>query len=257
MRSSIRLVLVSWWLQFKMIMRSPFDGIGNVIYPLFFATTAFFVFRAGDSPRTLIYASLGAAVMGMWSSVSTSAGSAMQRERWWGTLELLVSAPRHFSLVLLPSTLGLATVGVYNLVATLLWGRFAFGIHLTIEHPLLFALSIVGTVISFAGLGFLFAVSFVRFRAAWVLGNFFEYPVWLICGFLVPLALLPTWVHPIAWVLAPTWGMNAIRESALGGTPLPDLLLCLALGLAYVGAGVLVTDRVLRAARVSGSLSLT
>jgi hypothetical protein len=51
--------------------------------------------------------------------------------------------------------------------------------------------------------------------------------------------------------------MNAIRESALGGTPLPDLLLCLGLGSAYVAIGVLVTDRVLRAARVSGSLSLT
>jgi ABC-2 type transport system permease protein len=255
--SSLRFVGVSWLLQFKMIMRSPFDGFGNVIYPLFFATVAFFVFRAGDSPRTLVYASLGAAVMGMWSSVSTSAGSAMQRERWWGTLELLVAAPRHFALVLLPATLGLATVGIYNLVATLLWGRLLFGIDLTIEHPLLFALSILGTVLSFGGLGFLFAVSFVRFHAAWVLGNFFEYPVWLICGFLVPLALLPSWVRPISWVLAPTWGMSAIRESALGGTPLPDLLLCLGLGAAYVAFGVLVTDRVLRAARERGSLSLT
>ena len=254
---TIRFVAVSWLLQFKMIMRSPFDGIGNVIYPLFFATTAFFVFRAGNSPRTLIYASLGAAVMGMWSSVSTSAGSAMQRERWWGTLELLVAAPRHFSLVLFPSTLGLASVGIYNLVATLLWGTFAFGIPLTIEHPLLFALSVLATVLAFAGLGLLFAVSFVRFRAAWVLGNFFEYPVWLICGFLVPLALLPTWVHPIAWVLAPTWGMNAIRESALGGTPVPDLLLCLGLGAAYVVVAVLVTNRVLDDARARGSLSLT
>jgi len=254
---TLRFVGVSWMLQFKMIMRSPFDGVGNVIYPLFFATTAFFVFKAGDSPRTLIYASLGAAVMGMWSSVSTSAGSAMQRERWWGTLELLVAAPRHFSLVLFPSTLGLASVGIYNLVATLLWGRFAFGIPLTIEHPLLFALSVLATVLAFAGLGLLFAVSFVRFRAAWVLGNFFEYPVWLICGFLVPLALLPTWVHPIAWVLAPTWGMNAIRESALGGTPVPDLLLCLGLGAAYVVGAVLVTNRVLDDARARGSLSLT
>jgi ABC-2 type transport system permease protein len=255
--STLRFVFVSWKLQFKMIMRSPFDGIGNVIYPLFFATTAFFVFRAGNSPRTLIYASLGAAVMGMWSSVSTSAGSAMQRERWWGTLELLVAAPRHFSLILFPSTLGLASVGIYNLVATLLWGRFAFGIPLTVEHPLLFALSIVGTVLAFAGLGLLFAVSFVRFRAAWVLGNFFEYPVWLICGFLVPLALLPGWVRPIAWVLAPTWGMSAIRESALGGTPLPDLLLCIGLGTVYVLFAVLVTNRVLYDARARGSLSLT
>ena len=255
--SSIRVLAVGWLLQFKMILRSPFDGIGNVIYPLFFATVAFFVFRASHSPRTLLYASFGAAVMGMWSSVSTSAGSAMQRERWWGTLELLVAAPRHFALVMLPATLGLATIGVYNLAATLLWGRFLFGVHLTIAHPLLFALAIVGTVLSFGGLGFLFAVSFVRYRFAWVLGNFFEYPVWLICGFLVPLALLPGWVRPISWALAPTWGMNAIRESAIGGSPLPDLGACLALGLGYVALGVLVTDRVLRAARVRGSLSLT
>lgn len=254
---TLRFLAVCWLLQFKMIMRSPFDGIGNVVYPLFFATVAFFVFQASNSPRTLIYAALGSAVMGMWSSVSTSAGSAMQRERWWGTLELLVAAPRHFALVMLPATLGLATVGIYNLTATLLWGRFLFGANITFRHPLLFVLAVIGTVVSFGGLGFLFAVSFVRFRAAWVLGNFFEYPVWLICGFLVPLALLPGWVHPIAWVLAPTWGMSAIRESALGGTPLPDLALCLGLGAAYVAGGVLVTDRVLRAARVSGSLALT
>ena len=255
--SSLRFVIVSWKLQFKMIMRSPFDGFGNVLYPLFFATTAFLVFRAGTSPRTLIYASLGAAVMGMWSSVSTSAGSAMQRERWWGTRELLVAAPRHFSLIMFPATLGLATVGIYNLVATLLWGHFVFGIPLVVEHPLLFGLSVVGTVLAFGGLGLLFAVSFVRFRAAWVLGNFFEYPVWLICGFLVPLSLLPQWVRPISWVLAPTWGMNAIRESALGGTPLPDLLLCLGLGAVYVAFAVLVTNRVLYDPRARGSLSLT
>ena len=51
--------------------------------------------------------------------------------------------------------------------------------------------------------------------------------------------------------------MSAIRESALGGTPLPDLLLCLALGAAYVALGVLVTDRVLYDARGRGTLSLT
>jgi len=255
--STLRFIGVSWLLQLKMIMRSPFDGIGNVLYPLFFATTAFFVFQAGHGPRTLVYAALGAAVMGMWSSVSTSAGSAMQRERWWGTLELLVVAPRHFSLVLFPSTLGLATVGIYNLAATLLWGRFAFGIHVTVAHWLLFCLSVGGTILAFGGLGLLFAVSFVRFRAAWVLGNFFEYPVWLICGLLVPLALLPAWVRPLSWVLAPTWGMNAIRQSALGGSPVPDLLICLGLGLAYVTVAVLVTDRVLGDARARGTLSLT
>jgi len=253
----IRLLSMGWFFQFKMISRSAFDGIGQVIYPLFFATVAFFVFRAGDSPRTLLYASLGAAVMGMWSATSTTAGSAMQRERWYGTLELLVGTPVHFALVLLPVTIAMATIGIYSLFATLLWGWLLFGIDVTIVHPLQFALSVPVTVLSFGALGFLFAVCFVRFRAAWALGNMFEYPVWLVCGFLVPLTFFPDWVKPISWVLAPTWGMNAIRESSLGGQPLDDMLMCLLLGAIYVTAGILVTNRALRAARERSSLSLT
>ena len=254
---TLRLLGIGWLFHFKMIMRSAFDGIGQVIYPLFFATVAFFVFRAGDSPRTLLYASLGAAVMGMWSATSTTAGGAMQRERWHGTLELLVGTPPHFALVLLPVTLAMATIGIYSLVATLLYGHFLFGIPLIVVHPLIFALSIVGTVLSFGALGFVFAVTFVRFRAAWALGNLFEYPVWLIGGFLVPLGLLPGWVRPISWVLAPTWGMNAIRESALGGSALDDLLLCVGLGAVYVALGIILTERVLRSARVRATLSLS
>ena len=246
---TLRLLGIGWLFHFKMIMRSAFDGIGQVIYPLFFATVAFFVFRAGDSPRTLLYASLGAAVMGMWSATSTTAGSAMQRERWQGTLEALVATPTNFALILLPVTIAMATIGIYSLVATLLWGRLLFGIQLTLVHPLLFVLSIPATVLTFGALGFLFAVCFVRFRAAWALGNMFEYPVWLICGFLVPLSFFPYWVRPISWILAPTWGMNAIRESSLGGSPLPDLLMCFALGTAYIALGFLVMDRLLRAAR--------
>ena len=77
-----------------MVMRSSFDGLLSILCPLFFATVAFFMFQAGDDGEALLYASLGAAVMGIWSSTSTTAGSAMQRERWHGTLELLVARPR-------------------------------------------------------------------------------------------------------------------------------------------------------------------
>jgi ABC-2 type transport system permease protein len=142
------------------------------------------------------------------------------------------------------------------MVATLLWGRLLFGIEISLEHPLLFGLSVVATVVAIGMAGFLLAVSFVRYRTAWALGNMLEYPVWLICGFLVPLSLFPDWVRPISWALAPTWGMNAIRESALGGSPLPDILMCLALGGVYTAAGVLIVERVLRAARARAALSL-
>jgi ABC-2 type transport system permease protein len=256
-KAGARLLALGWVFHLKMLSRSAFDGLLGVIWPLFFATVAFFMFRAGGGQETLLYASLGAAVMGIWSMTSTSAGSALQRERWHGTLEVLVAAPANFALVLLPLTIAMSTIGIYCLLATLLWGRLAFGIELQLVHPLLFALSVPAAVLSIGAFGFLLAVSFVRYRFAWALGNLFEYPVWLICGFLVPLSLLPTWVRPISWLLAPTWGVRAIRESALGGSPLPDVLLCLALGGGYVLAGVLVLETVLRAARARAALSLT
>src|SRR5919198_578074 len=67
-------------------------------------------------------------------------GSALQRERWSGTLELLVGTPTHFALVLLPITIAMSTIGVYSMVTTLLWGRFVFGIDVHVAHPWLFVL---------------------------------------------------------------------------------------------------------------------
>ena len=253
---TLRLLGLGWLFHLKMLSQSAFDGLLGVLWPLFFATVAFFMFQAGAGGETLVYASFGAAVMGIWSATSTSAGSAMQRERWHGTLELLVAAPTHFALVLLPVTIAMTTIGLYSMAATLFWGRVAFGVDVPLDAPIAFAVALVATVASVGSLGFLLAVAFVRYRTAWALGNMLEYPVWLVGGFLVPLTLLPGWVRPISWALAPTWGVDAIREAALGGGPWPEIAAALALGAAYVAIGALVLETALRAARRDGSLAL-
>ena len=103
-------------------------------------------------------------------------------------------------------TLATSAIGLYCIVSTLLWGWLVFGIGLHVVHPFLFGVSIVATILAVGMLGFLMAALFVRHRAAWALGAASEYPAWLVCGFLVPLSLLPGWVRPVSWVLAPTWG---------------------------------------------------
>jgi ABC-2 type transport system permease protein len=116
--------------------------------------------------------------------------------------------------------------------------------------------SLLVTVVTIGTLGFLMAVCFVGSRRAWSIGSALEYPIWLVCGFLVPVSILPAWVRPISWALGPTWGMRAIREAAYGGAPLGPLLLCLALAAAYLGIGVAVLRRVVDAARRRATLSL-
>jgi ABC-2 type transport system permease protein len=251
------MLVIAYWLHLKMLAVSVFDGVFQVIWPRFFATTAFLVYRQADDPSVMVYAGLGSAVMGIWSVVATTASSLLQRERWLGTLELLVAAPTRFSLILVPITTAMASLGLYSLGSTLLWGWLLFGISVPVANPFLFILAIAVSIFSIALIGFLLSVAVVRYRTAWAMGNLLEYPGWLICGFLVPLTIFPQWVGWIAYALPPTWGMRAIRSSAAGGSPWREVLICLGLGLAYGAVGALLSETVLRSARRHATLSLT
>ena len=89
-----------------------------------------------------------------------------------------------------------------------------------------FVLAVVATVVALGLLGLVLGSSFVLYRNSNALSNALEYPVWLVCGLLVPLSLLPGWTHPLAYVLAPTWGVEALRAAAIGGNPWLPLLWC-------------------------------
>jgi len=252
-----RMLAVTWWLQLKMLSASAFNGILQIVWPIFFATTAFLVYRQNGDPNALVYAGLGSAVMGTWSAIATTASSALQRERWSGTLELLVAAPTSFALVLVPITVAMATIGVYSLAATLVWGWLLFGIVVPVASPVLFAVGLVVTILAVAMFGFLLSVSVVRYRTAWALGNMLEYPGWLLCGFLVPVVLFPTWVTWVSWALPPTWGMEAMRQASAGDSPWFALAVCILLGLGYAAVAALLSGAVLRSARRHATLALT
>jgi len=105
-------------------------------------------------------------------------------------------------------------------------------------------------------LGLVLASTFILYRNANALSNLLEYPVWLATGLLVPLSLLPDWVDPIAYALAPTWGIRAIREAALGGDPLFAIAMTVVLGIAYLAIAVGSIRHFERQARERATLSL-
>ena len=254
---TLRLLLAGLRFHFKSLTLSTFFILTSVFMPLVVATVSYYMFRAGGRPGTLFYASLGSAVYGIWSSTLFGSGGAIQWQRWQGTLEVIVSAPAPFILVVLPLTIATSSIGVYSLASTLLWGRFAFGIPFHLEHPVAFVVAVPATILGLGLLGLVFASTFVLYRHANALSNMLEWPVLLVTGMLVPLSLLPGWSHPIAWVLAPTWGVRAIREAALGGTPWPDVGITLALGAAYLVIGAIFLRYFEVAARRHATLSLT
>jgi ABC-2 type transport system permease protein len=253
----LRLIWISWLFHVRSLTTSGFFLLISFLQPLIFATIAFYVFRAGGKEGTLLYAAIGAGLMGIWSSTLFGSGGAIQWQRWQGTLESLIVAPPRFILVLAPLTVATATIGLYALVATLLWGRLLFGVPIHLAHPWLFALAVPATVVSLGFLGLVLAATFILYRHANALSNLLEYPIWLITGLLVPLSLLPGWVHPFSWVLAPTWGVRAIREAALGGDPLPAIGMCGALAVVYLAIGSVALRLFETLARKQATLSLT
>jgi ABC-2 type transport system permease protein len=247
---------VCYWLQLKMLSTSAFEGFLAVAFPIMFATSTLLLYRLNGDAASLQYAGLGVAIMGMWTAQGVVAASLLGRERWWGTLELVVAAPTAFSRVIVPITLAMSTIGFYCVIATMLWDRYVFGIHLHIASWPLFLLSVLAGGVTLALVGHFIAVTAVRYRSAGALGAALEYPGWLLCGFVVPLGVLPTWTHPLSWSIPTTWAMDAVRDSAAGRSPWTDLLVCLATGAAYAVAAAWLGARLLESARANASLAL-
>jgi ABC-2 type transport system permease protein len=257
MRDYARLVWMGLGFRMRELSTSRWFMLGAVIQPVIFATIAFYLFRAGGQPGTLLYAALGAGMMGIWSSTLFGSGGALQWNRWQGTLELLIAAPAPFILVLLPLTLATSVTGAYALAATVLWGRLFFGVPLHFVHPAAFVLAIPDAVFALGLMGLFMGSSFILYRNANALSNLLEYPVWIATGLLFPVALLPGWVGPISWLLAPTWGIEAIRHAALGGSVWFPMGMCAAVGVIYFALAAVFLRVFERAARNRATLSLS
>ncbi|WP_055590502.1 ABC transporter permease [Peterkaempfera griseoplana] len=237
--------------------RSPLEITFAAVLPVVQATLAVYLFRAAGDPDRLIQASVGAGLMGMWSSVLFGSGGAVQNQRWLGTLEPLVVAPAPLAAVLLPITLATAVVGTYAMGATLLWGVLLFGVPLHLAHPLAFVAAVPACVLALGLTGMLLAATFVLLRNANALANALDTPVWLLSGLLVPITVLPGWTRPLSWALPPTWGARAVQAATGGGAVWPPLLAAIGSGLLYLAAAVAALRYVERRARAAATLALS
>lgn len=253
----VRQLWVCYLLQLKVMMFSAFEGFLQVVFPLMFATAALLVYRVNGDPEAMLFAGIGAAAMGIFTSQTTSAAMLMQRERWMGTLELLVAAPIRFAFVILPITLGMATLGLYSVVAVILWDWWLFDLPLRVENWPMFILCILMATFTIALFGFLLSVTVVRYRTAWALGSALEYPGWLLGGFVVPLQILPDWLLPLSWSLPTTWAVQGMRAAAAGESAWFDLAMCALVGAVYGLVAAWLGSRLVDSARRAGTLALT
>lgn len=255
--TALRIVRTGFLINLRMLGTSGFFLVTSTLQPVIFATIAFYMFRSGGRGGTLLYAGLGAGMMGVWATTLYGSGGMIQWQRWQGTLELGVAAPPTLGLVYLPFALANAFTGAYALVATLVWGRVLFGMPLHLAHPWLFALALPVTIVSLGLMGLVMASTFILYRYANALSNLLEYPVWIASGLVFSTSLLPVWTRPISWVLPPYWGILAIRHAALGGAVWGPIGMALALGVACAVIATFAFRWFEHLARSRATLSLT
>jgi len=137
------------------------------------------------------------------------------------------------------------------------WSALVFDMPLHVEQPLLLVLSTPATVLSVGLLGLLFASAFILWPTATGLANFFEYPVWMLSGMLVPISELWPPLRVASYLLAPTWGVQATLDSASGDPGAPAAVaMCVLLSVLYVGVTAILLRKFEWLARSSGTLPL-
>lgn len=247
---------VATWFHVRDLARERSDVALNLITPVFYAYSAYFLYMAGDGKRSLIDLMIGAGLMGMWSTVMFGAGTVIKTQRVQGTLEFLLGSPRSLSSSIAPITTAASLSGMVSMLVTLLWSVAFLGVHLelgNIPEMFLAAAATTGAMGTFA---LLVAALFVQARRAESLVSPMIAPLWMVSGILIPTSSLVAPLRPISLILPMSWGAEALRGAAAGSSYLPAIGWCIVTSFAYLILGSYAVNFVAKRSRSSGEANL-
>jgi ABC-2 type transport system permease protein len=197
-------------------------------------------------PDAAMFVVVGSGLTGLWSSLLFISGGSINSERWSGTLESLVAIPTPFEVIVFGKNLGNVVQSLLSMVLGYLVAAFAFGYSLQIQQPLLFAVSVILAVIAFISFGLIIAPVFVMNPNVRAWQNAMEFPVYVLGGFLFPIALLPGWTTPISYLLPPYWASVALHGTSTGGAPLNETLFAWGMLLLFSSIDLLISSRLFK-----------
>jgi ABC-2 type transport system permease protein len=257
MVQNLRVVATACEMALKHAATDSFIIFAVFVQPLIIALLGLYMLRERGGDYA-IFVVVGSGLTGLWSSLLFVSGGALNQERWSGTLESLVGMPTSLEVVVFGKNLAYVTQSLGSMVLAYALASLLFGTPLRVAQPLLFLASIVLTTISFVCLGLLLAPMFVANPDIRNFVNALEYPMYILAGFLFPIALLPGWTTPLSYVLAPYWAAEALHAASTGTASLNNIALdwgmLLVLGAAYVLIGRWLFRVFLRKARQDATL---
>ena len=184
--------------------------------PLIFTFILYMMYKDSGHPHFVNYVIMGSGISSLWSSICFSSAGDIERERFMGTLEYLFCSPSSFIVIVLGKVLANTFLGLSGMVLSLVFAKVFFNQTLYVRHGFLFIGCFALTIFAFTCIALVIAPIFTLSKNARALMNCLEYPIFILCGFVFPISMLPSAVRPISYVLSPTWAVKLLRDSSLG-----------------------------------------
>jgi ABC-2 type transport system permease protein len=157
-----------------------------------------------------------------------------------------VAVPTPFQVIVFGKNLANVLQSLISMVLGYFIAAFVFHYSLAIQQPLLFAVSVLLAVIAFISFGLVIAPIFIINPGVQAWQNAMEFPVYVLCGFLFPIALLPGWTTPVSYLLPPYWAAVALHGTSTGGASLNETLTAWGMMLFFSLIDVLIASRLFK-----------
>ena len=214
--SIFKIILSTAVLQMKHSFSRSMYKFCLIYQPVIYLFITYMMYRSSGSKNFASFVILGSGITTLWSCICYSSAGDIDRERFMGTLEIIYGAPVSFKVIVSGKILGNTLLGMLPLLATVSLSALFAKEEFLIQSPAYFAAALLLTLLAFLSISFVFAGFFTISRRASVLMNCMSYPVFILCGFLIPADTLPKWLHPVSNILSPTWAMRLLTMSIEG-----------------------------------------
>ncbi len=259
LRRNGRAILAVAEMTFRNNVMDPFIIFTIIVQPLIIALLGLWMLAARGE-EAAIFVVVGSGLTGLWSSMLFISGNSINVERWSGTLETLVGVPTPLTVIVLGKNVANVIQSLSSMIASYILVSLLLGYDLVINYPFLFFISLIMTVIAFISFALIISPIFLMNPGVQSFQNSMEFPVYILCGFLFPIALLPVWTTPISYILPPYWAAQALHMTSSGEFDLESLLLSWGLLLFFSAIYVFISrwlfERMLDKARRDATLDM-
>lgn len=214
--SNLKAFFVSSTLQMKQTFSRNMFRFMMLVQPLVFGTILYLMFKGSSNDDLVSHVIFGTGLITIWGTIVFSSASDIDRERRIGTLGYISCAPVKFIVIMSGKIFGNVILGFFSMVYSTLFIVLVYKVKFHIEHPLHFVLTMFLTIISFIAISLMFAALLTLSRQARVFMNALDYPIYIICGLVFPIDMLPIYLRYISYILSPTWANELLKATARG-----------------------------------------